>query len=61
MKPNNVYSLRFKLEVFIWRQWRHVGYVPKSSITFRGIVSAYNRVCIHRNTTRDVATTLIVV
>jgi hypothetical protein len=47
-------SLRFKLEVFIWRQWRHVGFVPKSSITFRGIFSVYNRMCIHGNTTRDV-------
>ena len=28
-------------------QWRHVGYVPKSSITFRGIFSVYNRVSIH--------------
>ena len=36
-KPNNVKSLRFKLEVFTWRQWRHVGYVLKSSMTFRGI------------------------
>jgi hypothetical protein len=27
MKPNNVWSLHFKLEVFIWR---HVVYVPKS-------------------------------
>jgi hypothetical protein len=35
--------------------------VPKSSITFRGIFSAYNRMRIHRNTTRDVTTTLIVV
>jgi hypothetical protein len=36
--------LRFQLEVFILRQWRHVGYVPKSSITFPGIFSVYNRV-----------------
>jgi hypothetical protein len=28
-------SVHFKLEVFIWR---HVFYVPKSSITFRGIL-----------------------
>jgi len=57
MKPNNVYSLRFKLEVFIWRHWRHVVYLPTSSITFRGIVSVFNRVCINHNTTRDVTTT----
>jgi len=24
MEPINVYCLRFKLEVFIWRHWRHV-------------------------------------
>jgi len=23
MKPKNVWSLRFILEVFIWCQWRH--------------------------------------
>ena len=34
-KPKNVWSLRSKLEVFIWR---HVVYVPKSSKTFRGIL-----------------------
>ena len=41
-------------------KWRHVGYVPKSSMTFRGSFSAYNRMCIHCNTTRDVTTALIV-
>jgi hypothetical protein len=60
-KPNNVWSLRFKLDFFIWRQWRHIGYVPKSSITFRRIFSVFNRMCIYRNTTRDVTTILIVV
>ena len=34
-KPNDVWSLRFKLEVFIWR---HVVNVPKTSTTFRGIL-----------------------
>ena len=34
-KPNNVWSLHFKQEVFIWR---HVVYVPKSSTIFRGIL-----------------------
>jgi len=33
-KPKNVWSVRFKLEVFIWC---HVVYVPKSLITFHGI------------------------
>jgi len=31
-KPKNIWSLRFKLEVFIW----HVVYVPKSSTTISG-------------------------
>jgi hypothetical protein len=34
-KPKNVWFLRSKLEVFIWR---HVVYVPKSTTTFRGIL-----------------------
>jgi len=34
-KPNDVWCLRFKLEVFIWR---HVVNVPKSSTTFRRIL-----------------------
>ena len=33
--PKNAWSLRFKLEVVIWR---HVVYVPTSSKTFRGIL-----------------------
>jgi hypothetical protein len=47
----------FPWSVFIWRQWRHVCYVPKSSITFRRFFSVYNRMC----NTRDVTTTLICV
>jgi hypothetical protein len=35
MKLNNAWSLRFKLEVFIWR---HAVNVPKSSTTFRRIL-----------------------
>jgi len=34
-KPKNIWSLRFKLEVFIWR---HVVNVPKSSTTFHRIL-----------------------
>jgi len=34
-KRKNVWSLRSKLELVIWR---HVDYVPKSSTTFRGIL-----------------------
>jgi hypothetical protein len=35
-KPNNIWSLRFKLEVFISH---HVVYVPKSSTIFCGILN----------------------
>ena len=43
---NNVLYLRFNLEVFIWRQWRHVGYVPKSSITFSWFFFQLTIVCV---------------
>jgi hypothetical protein len=47
-KPNDVWSLRFKLEVFIWR---HVVNVPKTSTRCRGIlICVISRSGICKNT-----------